>query len=172
MIRRMTEADLTTITWLDAHIFGLEAWTRSEFEHEIADPHRYYLVASGMDSTNGFTPAGEKTEASYSAILGYTGVWTGGEGSAAYLLTLAVAPSARHSGVGTALITSAVRIARKARCRQIRLEVRVDNLEAIRLYTKLGFTRIGYEPHYYQPEDVDAYVMAHSLVDSSPADQV
>lgn len=158
MIRRMGQADLPAVTRLDARVFGQEAWTLAEFGQELSGPDRLYFVWEGVDPALGQRHGGEQGTA---VILGYAGVWTGGPD--AHLLTLAVSPSVRRSGIGTALVSAAARAARLAGCRRMRLEVRVDNLAAIRLYERLGFVRIGYEPHYYQPEDVDAYILAHPL---------
>lgn len=156
MIRRMGKADVPAITRLDALIFGPEAWTAPEFEHEMNGPDRLYLVWEGVDPTRGQIRMGKSSP---STVLGYTGVWTGGP--SAHILTLAVAPDVRRHGIGTALLSAAAQQSRLAGCQELRLEVRVDNLAAIRLYTNLGFHRVGYEPHYYQPEDVDAYLMAY-----------
>ena len=40
------------------------------------------------------------------------------------------------------------------------LEVSVVNDPAIALYHRFGFQRIGLRKRYYQPEGIDAYVMA------------
>ncbi len=157
MIRRMRAADLAEVTRLDAAIFGPSAWTRAEFEQEMTGPDRTYLVWQGVDPAVGQDSPGEGRP----VVLGYAGVWTGGP--SAHLLTLAVSPVARGTGIGTSLVAATAQEARLAGCQQMRLEVRVDNLPAIRLYTRLGFVRVGYEPHYYQPEDVDAYILAHPL---------
>ncbi len=182
MIRRMTPVDLPAVTRLDARVFGQEAWTLAEFGQELAGPDRLYFVWEGVDPALGqrgeFDTPGQRsrfdmtgrssgldggpgTSRAPAVVLGYAGVWTGGPD--AHLLTLAVSPSVRRSGIGTGLVSAAARAARLADCRRMRLEVRVDNLAAIRLYEHLGFVRIGYEPHYYQPEDVDAYIMGHTL---------
>ena len=39
------------------------------------------------------------------------------------------------------------------------LEVRADNAAAIRLYRRHGFERLAVRRGYYQPGDVDAWVM-------------
>ncbi|WP_341872876.1 GNAT family N-acetyltransferase [Leucobacter insecticola] len=43
--------------------------------------------------------------------------------------------------------------------REVFLEVRADNPVAQSLYASLGFTEIGVRPRYYQPDNVDAFVM-------------
>jgi len=43
------------------------------------------------------------------------------------------------------------------------LEVRVDNVPALALYERFGFTRMGLRKRYYQPEGIDAYTMSLDL---------
>jgi ribosomal protein S18 acetylase RimI-like enzyme len=56
---------------------------------------------------------------------------------------LAVAPDARHRGVGTALLTAAEQHARARGARKLSMRVLSTNPDAIRLYTGLGFEREG-----------------------------
>jgi len=60
----------------------------------------------------------------------------------AQILSLAVAPDARGQGVGTALLESALRILKQRGARQVKLEVRPDNLAAHHLYSKFGFRSV------------------------------
>ena len=54
---------------------------------------------------------------------------------------------------------SMLRAATAAECREVLLEVRVDNTRAQRLYQRFGFEPIGVRRGYYQPGNVDALVM-------------
>ena len=48
------------------------------------------------------------------------------------------------------------------------LDVRADNPGAQTLYEALGFEPIAVRPGYYQPDNVDAVVMRHTLVPPAP----
>ncbi|EIM03355.1 acetyltransferase [Rhodanobacter sp. 115] len=61
----------------------------------------------------------------------------------ARLYSLASKPDARGKGVGTSLVEAAEAAARRRRCHALRLEVRTDNLAAIRLYERLATAAIA-----------------------------
>lgn len=65
------------------------------------------------------------------------------------VLTVGVAPAARRHGVGEALVTAALGVARVRQVAQAFLEVAVDNDAAISLYERLGFRRSGKRLYYY-----------------------
>jgi ribosomal protein S18 acetylase RimI-like enzyme len=60
-------------------------------------------------------------------------------------ITLAVEPSARGRGLGEALMHALVAAARLEGHRALSLSVEEDNGRAARIYTKLGFRRVGRE---------------------------
>jgi ribosomal protein S18 acetylase RimI-like enzyme len=65
----------------------------------------------------------------------------------ARLYSIAAAPG--QSGVGGRLLAEAEQAARAGGSDSMRLEVREDNLRAIRLYEKSGYSRFGRKPDYY-----------------------
>jgi [ribosomal protein S18]-alanine N-acetyltransferase len=67
----------------------------------------------------------------------------------ARLYSLAVDPHTRGQGLGEKLLQAVIASAR-VRADSLRLEVRVDNVAAIRLYEKHGFAVIAKLAHYYQ----------------------
>lgn len=67
----------------------------------------------------------------------------------ARLYSLVVAPDARGSGVGRALLEAAERSARERGCVSLRLEVREDNQPALALYHRHGFELVGTSEHFY-----------------------
>lgn len=67
----------------------------------------------------------------------------------AEILTVGVAPWARRRGVGAALMTAAIGLARGAGATEMFLEVDVDNAPAVALYEGLGFRRAGLRKAYY-----------------------
>lgn len=79
----------------------------------------------------------------------------------AELITVAVHPSSRRSGVAHALVASACRHLATMGAKALFLEVRSDNVPAIALYEKLGFSQAGLRACYYKTtggERVDALV--------------
>ena len=65
------------------------------------------------------------------------------------VLTLGVAPRARRSGVGLALMEAALTVARQRAAAAAFLEVDVANAAAVALYERLGFQRSGLRKAYY-----------------------
>ena len=81
-------------------------------------------------------------------------------------LGMRVAAGWRGRGVGTALLTEAVRRARAAGAHKIALQVWPDNAAAIALYERFGFQREGYLRRHYRRrsgELWDAVVMGLPL---------
>lgn len=83
----------------------------------------------------------------------------------AEILTIAVDPAARRSGLGRRLVEAAVAQAREQAAECLFLEVAVDNLAAIGLYEATDFAQVGRRRGYYRrPDgDVDALVMRRDL---------
>ena len=157
-LREMTGADLPAVLGLEHALFGEEAWTEGMLAGELAGvaSGRYYLVAED---------AGE--------LVGYAGLLTPGGGQAD-VLTLAVAEQRWGLGIGAALLDALLSEAARRGCREVFLEVRVDNDRAQRLYLRRGFAEIGIRRGYYQPSGTDALVMRLTLdrpgTESRPAD--
>ncbi|HKP77891.1 MAG TPA: ribosomal protein S18-alanine N-acetyltransferase [Phenylobacterium sp.] len=67
----------------------------------------------------------------------------------AEILTVGVAAWARRQGVGQALMTAAIGVAREAGAQAMFLEVDVGNASAVALYERLGFVQAGLRKGYY-----------------------
>jgi tRNA threonylcarbamoyladenosine biosynthesis protein TsaB len=105
--------------------------------------------------------------------------WEGGEpcgfvlardlGDECEILSVGVEPTARGRGTGARLIAAAVAEARRREIPSVVLEVAADNVAAQRLYSSLGFTRVGHRPRYYRRASgmADALIMRLSLGNSS-----
>jgi ribosomal-protein-alanine N-acetyltransferase len=83
----------------------------------------------------------------------------------AEVLTLAVDPAHRRSGVGRALVEAAAVIAAAAGAWTLFLEVASDNEAALALYRAAGFTEVGRRRAYYRRGKgaVDALVLRRDL---------
>lgn len=76
--------------------------------------------------------------------------------------SLAVSPAMRGMGIGRTMMIKAEREARRRGCDRIRLEVRMDNIPAIRLYESLGYADTEVLPEYYE-DGTHAFVMRKEL---------
>jgi ribosomal-protein-alanine N-acetyltransferase len=79
-----------------------------------------------------------------------------------HVVSIAVMPKVRRSGVASALITAAMQGMVSYKAKQIYLEVRVTNEAGINLYKKLGLEVTRTIPGYYSDGE-DAYVMSKRL---------
>ncbi len=87
----------------------------------------------------------------------------------AHILNLCVEPGYRSHGYGERLLDEILFRARTSSVREIFLEVRPSNENALALYKKKGFHKVANRPAYYQAQDgrEDAAVLAKKLtVDS------
>ena len=81
----------------------------------------------------------------------------------AEIITLGVVPSARRTGIATALLSAAEAEAADKGAVEVFLEVASDNAAARALYEKAGYRRVGCRPRYYLRRDqsrVDALVLS------------
>lgn len=122
---------------------GDDPWSARAFHAEL-DAGGYYLAAlTDEDELAGYAGL---------AVLGpardpETGIHT-----------IGVHPGHQGRGIGTALLRALLARADELGA-PVFLEVRTDNDNAIRLYERHGFDRIGLRRRYYQPSGADAYTM-------------
>ncbi len=85
----------------------------------------------------------------------------------AEILTLAVRPEQRRTGLGAALLHAAMAQAATRGARAMFLEVALANTAARALYARAGFAPVGQRPRYY-PDGGDALVLSAPLA-AAPA---
>lgn len=126
---------------LERELFD-DAWSAETFWAELAGvpDTRYYVVAES---------GGE--------LVGYAGLFVTRD--QADVQTVAVRADHQGTGVGSLLLRDLLTEADERGCRDILLEVRVDNEAAQRLYEKYGFERISVRRGYYHPGAVDGLVL-------------
>jgi ribosomal-protein-alanine N-acetyltransferase len=92
------------------------------------------------------------------ALVGYAGISRlGRKPPYEYEIhTIGVDPLFQGKGIGRAMLEALLDIADGA---AIFLEVRTDNVAAITLYERVGFTRMGVRKRYYRISGADAYTM-------------
>jgi ribosomal-protein-alanine acetyltransferase len=146
MLRRATVADLDAIMAIESTTFATDAWSAGAMRSELESSHTVYLVQVEDDT-----------------VVGYGGLLAPRGGHEGDIQTIAVASDARRRGLGRELMIALLSAAAERGAREVFLEVRADNPHAQALYSSLGFEQIAVRPHYYQPDDVDAWVMKATL---------
>ena len=154
LLRDMGPADVDCITALDLQLFGLDAWPRTMFVHELAHPEtRRYIVAEVADGTGG------------RRAVGYAGLMclppTGD------IQTIGVLPEFEGQGIARAMLDELLAEASKRGATEVMLEVSAVNPRAQRLYQRYGFTHIHTRRKYYR-DGSDGLVM-HFLLPTSNA---
>ncbi|MGH7658050.1 MAG: GNAT family N-acetyltransferase/peptidase C39 family protein, partial [Gemmatimonadales bacterium] len=118
---------------LEARCFATDRLTRRQFRHFLTRGNAAILVAGRGSTLRG-----------YALVLFRRGT------SLARLYSLAVDPAARGQGLARRLLKSAEEAARTAGAAVMRLEVRPDNTEAIRLYEEAGYRAFGRFLDFYE----------------------
>lgn len=138
---------------LEVELFGNHAWSEASVRQELELPSRTYVfdVAEPMPQSDADAPS----------VRGFAGYWYDGED--AEIMDVGVGKAYQRHGIARALMTALIDHAREAGARRMLLEVSVINAPALALYRGFGFERIGLRKRYYQPEGIDAYVMALDL---------
>lgn len=133
-IRAMELNDLESVMAIEKKSFKA-CWTFDAFVYEILvnEKARYYVYTS------------EKQ------VIGYVGYWALDD--ELHITNLAVTPMFRKRGIGQRLIEYVLEVGKKNMVKKITLEVRVSNINAIRLYEKLGFKKGDLLKDYYKIED-------------------
>jgi len=142
MITPATWHDLNAIRRIEAICFPRDAWPLWDIIGVLALPNvvRFKAVCDGQ--TVGFVASDLRPAEKL-----------------AWIATIGVLPEYRQRGIGTALLQACEANARMPR---VRLNVRVSNDPAIRLYKQLGYFQVGLWPRYYQDGE-DALILEKQL---------
>lgn len=144
-VRELSWDDIPELVRMDSEMFPSDAWSEASWWGELAGrPRRDYVVVERE---------GE--------LAAYGGIDHGGQ--IADLMTIAVAPGHRGSGVGGDLLSELERRAADGGAEALILEVRADNEPAKALYERRGYVVLTVRRGYYQPGNVDALVMRKML---------
>jgi ribosomal protein S18 acetylase RimI-like enzyme len=133
-LRYAKDADLDGLRALEERSFASDRLARRSLRRLLSRPSAALRVAAGE-------PGGP--------VHGYSLVLFRKGSSVARLYSIAVAGERRGSGLGRRLLGDAERIAAGHHKRVLRLEVRADNLAAVRLYESRGYRPIGRYADYY-----------------------
>ena len=75
------------------------------------------------------------------------------------MMNIAVHPDFRRKGIAEQLVNALVDALKEIESHCLTLEVRASNDPAIKLYDKLGFSKIGRRPNYYRHPKEDALIL-------------
>lgn len=143
MIRTADISDAENIAAIEQESFTHHPWTKAMFQSALADPLYTFYVYEQEGILAGFAcmkDAGEEAEIEY----------------------IAVAKPFRRRGIATRLLNALISASVEKGAQAIFLEVGAQNLPAVALYEKHGFTRISVRKNYYG-EGRDAFVYQRIL---------
>ena len=127
-IRRMEKKDLASVLEIERACYSFP-WSESVFNDCLSANYDCLIIGKKMD------------------VAGYCIVATAvGE---SHILNVCIGPAYQKQGCGTELVRYVLERAIQNRIETIFLEVRVSNMRAIRLYSKLGFRKVGVRRNYY-----------------------
>jgi ribosomal-protein-alanine acetyltransferase len=132
-IRRASARDLEALLALEHDAFAGDRLSRRQVRRHLQGASARLVVAT----------RGRR-------IAGYALVFFRRASAVARLYSIAVAASERGAGIGARLLEACERLARRRGARELRLEVRVRNAAARRLYERAGFHPFGLHPGYYE----------------------
>lgn len=133
LIRPAQDRDLDKLLTLEQACFSGDRLSRRSFKHFIRSEHASLLVAAVNDQLAG-----------YALLLYRRGT------SLARLYSIAVDPQWRGKQLGEHLLRQCESQALNYPCSHLRLEVRPDNSQAIRLYEQLGYRKFKVVHDYYE----------------------
>jgi [ribosomal protein S18]-alanine N-acetyltransferase len=139
-LRRLDARDLDTVEAIERASYPTP-WSRSMFAAELRKPGSIAIGAVGEE--------GELV--GYAFVSRYVDAW--------HVMNVAVAPDFRRRGIATTLLERLFEVTEADPRRGYTLEVRVSNVEAIRLYERLGFEARGIRRGYYTDNREDALIM-------------
>ena len=138
-IRRMETSDAEEVSRIEQQIFS-RPWSCQGFLDALSGGNAIFLVAESEER-----------------IIGYCGMYCAADEGE--ITNVAVDVSFRRRGIGKKLVEHLLMEAEDANIKNIILEVRISNEEAIRLYENMGFSVQGIRKGFYEKPKEDGYVM-------------
>jgi ribosomal-protein-alanine N-acetyltransferase len=149
-LRAATAADVAAVAAIEAAVFS-DAWTRASFAQLLGNAAVTFLVAERAEQPG--------------VPVGYVVAWFAAD--EAEIANLAVAETARGTGLGARLLDAALAEAWRRGVNAVFLEVRESNAPARALYASRGFGAVGRRRNYYRRPLEDALVLRLDL-DAEP----
>jgi len=127
--------DLETLYRIELECFDHEAFTKNQLAYFLKTPKFVSIIAEVNDDIAGFIIG--STEYYESKIFGH-------------IYSLDVLKRYRNKGVASKLLDDAEKIFVKSGVKMCYLEVRTDNVPALSLYKKCGYTIVETLKNYYK----------------------
>ena len=109
-------------------------WNFNIFESELKNPNSKYIVAK-----------------SDNVIVGFAGIWISVDDI--HITNIVTKKTMRHLGIGSILLEKLLEISKKENLSSLTLEVNEKNTNAIKLYEKYNFKKIGLRKNYYSQNE-------------------
>ncbi|MEX0899612.1 MAG: GNAT family N-acetyltransferase/peptidase C39 family protein [Gammaproteobacteria bacterium] len=154
MVQPATLDDLDALVDLEHRCFDSDRLSRRSFRRMITRANAALLIDREGDALRG-----------YALVLFHAG------SSLARLYSVAVDPAHRGHGIARTLLAEAERVAGERDCIDMRLELRRDNSDALKLYEASGYRQFDVQADYYE-DHMDAVRMEKSLVPPLPSHKV
>ena len=138
-VRSAVKADAAELAALEQEAFSTDRITLRNWQRLIKSASATVFVAVSEEH-----------------VVGVAVILTRKNSTVARLYSIAVSTVFRRAGAGRTLITFACLFALKQRCREIRLESRVNNFQAHELFHSLGFRTWGRQIDGYYSDGMAA----------------
>jgi len=133
-VQKASGADLDTLYTIEQQCFTKEAWSKKQIALFVESSESISLTARTDDKVVGFV---------IGSVNQYDGMKLG------HILTIDVLPKHRRKGIGMTLLKSIEQEFKDIGVKVSFLEVRQDNLAAMRLYRKAGYVQVERLKNYY-----------------------
>lgn len=141
-IRKMNLEDFEKISSILESEFD-DFWNTNVFKEELKNINSKYILVENENE-----------------IVGFAGIWICID--EAHITNIVVKKSYRNNKIGSKLLEELINLAINSDLTSITLEVRTDNLPAIKLYEKYNFENLGVRKKYYE-NTFDAFIMTKKL---------
>lgn len=118
-------------------------WNYNILKSELENENSKYIVAKNNDE-----------------IVGFAGIWISID--EAHVTNIVTKKDLRKNGIGSTLLEELINLSKNLNLVSITLEVNENNLDAIKLYEKFGFEKLGIRKKYYNNTD-NALIMTKKL---------
>ena len=135
----MSQNDLDAVNAIEMQAFQ-DPWSKQDFINEL-ESNLYSCIY--VKEING-------------EVVAYVDLWIAYEN--AEIANIAVKKEFLHQGIASELMQYCLQKIQQSKCENFTLEVRVSNMNAIKLYEKFGFQTVSKRKKYYADGE-DAYLM-------------
>ncbi len=143
IIEKMSSSHIEVIARLEKDCFS-SPWSEDGLKSELNNDFARFYVAFSGDKIAGYIGSHN--------ILGEV-----------YITNVAVFSEFRRNGVGKALVVFLVEEMKNENAEFVTLEVRKTNHNAISLYEKCGFEKVGERKNFYEKPIEDAILMTYYI---------